>query len=100
MHLRDVGPGIGGLNYGPLLRHRNEKAMRRALSRLPQEGETKLARPGGLWQSILVTMRNMGRRLIAARMAEAERLVELETARYRGHDGLRSGRGAIGSRYY
>jgi hypothetical protein len=98
MRLRDVGPGIGGLNYAPLLRDTNERKLRRALERLPEQSAAG-ARAASAWQSVRTAVRRMGQALVEARMAQAQRLVELETARLRARDGTAFGRD-IGSRYY
>ncbi len=94
MRLRDVGPGIGGLNYAPLLREK----MRRALERLPEQSAAG-ARAASAWQTIRAMARQMGNALIEARMAQARRCVELQTARLQARDGTTFGRD-IGSRYY
>jgi hypothetical protein len=98
MRLREVGPGIGGLNYAPLLRNIDERKMRRALDRLPVQGieSEPLER---LWRDIRAAARKMGQAIIAARMAQARRIIELETAHLRA-DGTRHSRDAIGVRYY
>jgi hypothetical protein len=99
MRLREIGPGIGGLNYAPLLRDTNESKLRRALAQMPQQTAATVRRPG-LWQSIRATARKMGQALVEARMAQARRMVELETARFRARDGTTVDRDAFGSRYY
>jgi hypothetical protein len=98
MRLRDVGPGIGGLNYAPLLRETNERKLRRALERLPEQSAAG-ARAAGAWRSIRAAARRMGKALIEARMAQAQRQIELEAARLQGRDATAFGRD-IGSRYY
>jgi hypothetical protein len=98
MRLRDVGPGVGGLNYAPLLRDTNERQLRRALQRLP-EYSVAGARAASIWQSIRATARRMGNALIEARSAEARRMIERETARLRSRDGG-SDLVIVGSRYY
>jgi hypothetical protein len=99
MRLRNVGPGIGGLNYDPLLRQRNEKALRRALARLPND-DAELASLSRLWKSISATAKVMGERVVAARMAQAQRLIEVEQIRLSLSAGEPYRRGFIGARYY
>lgn len=100
MRLRDVGPGIGGLNYAPLLRDTNERKLRRALERLPEQRSAAGARAARLWQSIRAIARRIVNALIASRMAQAQRMIELETAHLGSRDGTTFNRDAIGSRYY
>lgn len=100
MRLRDVGPGIGGLNYAPLLRDTNERKLRRALERLPEQRSAAVARAASVWQSIRAIARRVVNALIASRMAQAQRMIELEIARLPSRDGTTFNRDAIGSRYY
>jgi len=99
MRLRNVGPGIGGLNYGPLLRQRNEKALRRALARLPND-DAEAAWLSSLWQSLRAKAKVIGQRYVAARMAQAQRLIDFEQARLARSEGDGYRRGVIGARYY
>jgi len=99
MRLREIGPGIGGLYYDPLLRNRNEQAVRRALARLPL-GEAGPASIGQFWLSIRSTALTMGRRIVASRQAQAKRLIACETARLFPAEAQRIGRSVVGARYY
>jgi len=99
MRLREIGPGIGGLYYDPLLRQRNERAMRRALARLPL-GNAGTASVSQLWQAIRATARTMGQRFAAGRQAQANRLIADETARLFPAEIQRIDRSVIGARYY
>lgn len=96
MRLREVGPGIGGLNYGPLLRDVKEREMLRALERLPvrSAGNERLER---LWTRIQHAARKIGQAVIDVRMAQARQIIEDESAHLR-IDGSR--RDTLGARYY
>jgi hypothetical protein len=97
MRSRPIGPGVGGLYYSPLLQETNA-------IKLPAKRPGQLAGPAlagqlhSLWQAIAGISRRAARRLVDARMAEAQRYVELERRRYR-IDAPASGRSAT-VRYY
>lgn len=103
MRLRRVGPGIGGLYYPNLLN--NDRGLEpRTVPALLAAKATAPAAPASrlhaVWRSAAAAARRMGRAVVDARMAQAERLIELETQRLVGRDGNAPGRDAIGSRYY
>jgi hypothetical protein len=96
MRLRRVGPGIGGLYYPNLLK--SDRGLEpRSVPVLLSAKATAPAAPDGrlrmIWRSAAATARRMGRAVIDARMAQARRMIELESRRLAGRD-------AIGSRYY
>jgi hypothetical protein len=103
MRLRRVGPGIGGLYYPNLLK--SDRGLEPyAVPVLLSAKATAPAAPAGrmhaIWASAAATARRMGRAVVDARMAQAQRLIERETRRLSGRDGNATGRDAIGSRYY
>ena len=103
MRLRPVGPGIGGLNYSPLLRdvpQRERSAAPALLGRaLAAHADRSDCRPT-LWQALAAGARRMGRRVVDARMAQAERLIEVESRRLFGRETGPFNGDAFGSRYY
>lgn len=102
MRLRRVGPGIGGLYYPNLLKHDAiEPRVIPALSSAKvAAADAPLGRPQAAWRSIVAAARRVGRAVIDARMAQAERLIELEARRLADRDGGVPDRVAVGPRYY
>ena len=103
MRLRQVGPGIGGLNYSPLLRDIPRIARSKAREQpMPAAAAAAALADRGqtLWQAATASARQMGRRVVDARMAQAERLIQLESRRLFGREARPFNGNAIGSRYY
>lgn len=97
MRSRPIGPGVGGLYYSPLLQETHGiKAPH------PHRGQPAHPAPAGhpraLWQAIADIARRAARRLVDARMAEAQRYVELERRRYQINAPAGRGTGIV--RYY
>lgn len=89
MRLREIGPGIGGLYYEPLLRQRNERAMRRVLARLPEDqaGPT----PAQRWHSLCATARAVVERIASLRKSQAALRTEIDAALLARSGGQRPG---------
>jgi len=97
MRSRPVGPGVGGLYYSPLLQDGHSHVR-------PGSGHGQPTRhaPAGqrqhLWAAIAGIARRAARRLIDARMAEAQRQIDHAVRSY-GLDAAAGRRGAA-VRYY
>jgi hypothetical protein len=102
MRLRQVGPGIGGLNYAPLLKNvRRPKApVDAALLTADAAATGASAGIHGVGNAVVAAVKRIGQRLIAARKAQAEHLIAAQSRRLASRDGLAFDRDAIGSRYY
>lgn len=102
MRLRQVGPGIGGLNYSPLLRNVRRPPWATSPARLEPTDVPRGARSGASasWQSLVELARRAVERLVESRKAQAARLIAIERQRLFGRNGTSFDRSAIGSRYY
>jgi len=104
MRLLRVNPAVEGLNYIPLLRDAIVRAKPSPTPALLRTAALAPAdRPGAFdafWRATRATARRMSQRVVAARMAQAQRLIESETRRLFGRESGAFDRDAIGSRYY
>lgn len=94
MRLRRVGPGVGGLYYPNLLKRDGTVDSRAVPAAAPA------SRLPAAWARLAAAARQAGRAVNDARMAQAERMIEMETRRLAGRDGGAAGRDEVGSRYY
>jgi hypothetical protein len=97
MRMRTIGPGVGGLNYAGVLR-KTEDIEVPARPGVAAAAGGRLARLGA---SVMAGLRFVGRKLIEARMRQAE----LEVSRFRylystDGSGGRPGEARDGNRYY
>jgi len=75
MRSRPIGPGIGGLYYSPLLRdvhNTDETAAGRGWTANPMLAH----RPAMLWQAIGGVASRAARRIVEARMAQAQAYID------------------------
>jgi hypothetical protein len=93
MRIRPVGPGVGGLNYSPLLRDTNARIAS------PAHPEVIGGATRGLWAAIATAAQRAGQRIRAARMAQAEALIA-QVSRQCALGSRPLGRRDIGARYY
>jgi hypothetical protein len=102
MRLRRVGPGIGGLYYPNLLKRDGgePRASAALLSTKAAAANAPSSPLRATWTSFVAAARRMGQALIEARMAQAERMVEMQTRRLADRDGGAPDRAAVGPRYY
>jgi|APHig6443718053_1056840.scaffolds.fasta_scaffold153945_2 hypothetical protein len=96
MRNRPIGPGVGGLYYPPLLQDADNKEGQAAYGGQPAHGAMG-ARLLALWAAIGGVARRAGRRVVDARMAQAQRLIDASLRRGQFEQAL-DRRGA--SRYY
>jgi len=96
MRNRPIGPGVGGLYYPPLLQDAHSKDAQAAGVDRPAQGAMG-ARLLALWAAICGVAHRAGRRVVDARMAQAQRLIDgsLRRSRFEPAPGQRSA-----SRYY
>lgn len=94
MRLRRVGPGIGGLYYPNLIKREGTLEPRAVPAAAPA------SRLPAAWAWLTAAAQRAGQAVIDARMAQAERMIEMETRRLAGRDGGVAERDALGSRYY
>jgi hypothetical protein len=103
MRLNRFGPGVGGLYYSPLVDGARKLAPTEAAA-MPVAGAAAPASPAGrlqgLWQSTKSIARRIGRAIVDERMAQARRLIALETPRYRQIDSERQKPAPRAARYY
>jgi hypothetical protein len=102
MRLRPIGPGIGGLNYAPLLREAktfDRRSDQATDVRPPQPANRASRHVRRLWQALAGLAQRAIARLVEARMAEARRYVELTAAQY-GLDGQPVDPSTTARRYY
>jgi hypothetical protein len=101
MRLNRFGPGVGGLYYSPLVDGARKLAPTEAAA---VAGAAAPASPAGrlqeLWQSTKSIARRIGRAIVDARMAQARRLIALETPRYRRIDSELQKPATRAARYY
>jgi hypothetical protein len=102
MRLRQVGPGIGGLNYAPLLKdvRRPKGPAEATLSRPHAAASGARSAIQGVWTAVMAAAKRFGQRVIEARKAQAAHLIAVQSRRLADRDGLSFDRDAIGSRYY
>jgi hypothetical protein len=97
MRIRPIGPGIGGLYYSPMLQdaHTLERSVSRPVD--PARRPSAAGSPAGrFWGAIAAAARRAGQRLIEARMAQAQVMIDQAVRNY----GVDTRPGRAGVRYY
>jgi len=104
MRLHRVGPAVGGLSHFPFLRDvivpANASPSPAPLLTAALAAGDRSGAFEALWQSATAIARRMGQRVVEARIARAQRLIESETRRLFGREARTFDRDAVGSRYY
>jgi hypothetical protein len=98
MRIRPIGPGIGGLNYSSMLQdaHTLERPVSRPVGSARRSVAVGSGPAGTLWGAIAAVARRAGQRLVEARMAQAQLMIDQAVRNY----GLDSRPGRAGVRYY
>ena len=96
MRIRSIGPGVGGLNYDPLLRH---MTRRQVAAFVPETAIAEGFAPAEvskrfnqLRHAAAIYVQAAWRRLQDARMRQAEHYIERAKKAYRFHAGPHPGR--------
>lgn len=98
MRIRPIGPGIGGLYYSPMLQ--DAHTLEWPVSRSVHPARRPVAAGGGqaarVWRAMAAAARRAGQRLVEARMAQAQVMIDQAVRAQR----IDTRPGRAGVRYY
>jgi hypothetical protein len=96
--MRPIGPGIGGLYYSSMLQdaHTLERPVSRPVDPARRPAAVGSGPAGRVWGAIAAAARRAGQRLVEARMAQAQLMIDQAVRNY----GIDTRPDRAGSRYY